>query len=132
LPSHFNWSSAASRTITYDPVSWRRNRFMSIMLLPGKINSVIGSSFGRLRGTVSTAEYLISETDRLVASVLDALEVVSAENRSADGNHIFMYNLAVEYEDVIAAISRFIERHGKRLWRLYMTGSEIRIALEEQ
>jgi len=89
---------------------------------------------GRLRGTVSMAEYLISETDRLVTNVLDALEVVSAENRSADCNHIFMnfvYNLAVEYEDVVAAISGFIERHGKRLWRLHVTGSEIRIALED-
>lgn len=89
---------------------------------------------GRLRGTMSTAEYLISETDRLVTSVLDALEVVSAQYRNADCNHIFMnfvYNLAVEYEDVLAAISGFIERHGKRLWRLHVTGSEIRIALED-
>ena len=78
---------------------------------------------GRLRGTMSTSEYLISETDRLVTSVLDALEVVSAEYRSADCNHIFMnfvYNLAVEYEDVLAAISGFIERHGKHLWRLHV------------
>ena len=89
---------------------------------------------GRLRGTMSTAEFLISETDRLVTSVLDALEVVSAQYRNADCNHIFMnfvYNLAVEYEDVLAAISGFIERHGKRLWRLHVTGSEIRIALED-
>ncbi|KAJ7876806.1 acetyl-CoA carboxylase [Mycena leptocephala] len=89
---------------------------------------------GRLRGSMSTAEYLISETDRLVTSVLDALEVVTAEHRNADCNHIFMnfvYNLAVTYEDVLAAISGFIERHGKRLWRLHVTGSEIRIALED-
>jgi len=90
---------------------------------------------GRLRGSMSTAEYLISETDRLVTSILDALEIVRAEHRNADCNHIFMnfvYNLAVEYEDVLAAISGFIERHGKRLWRLHVTGSEIRIALEDK
>jgi acetyl-CoA carboxylase/biotin carboxylase 1 len=90
---------------------------------------------GRLRGTMSTAEYLISETDRLVTSVLDALEVVSAQYRTADCNHIFLnfvYNLAVSYEDVLEAISGFIERHGKRLWRLHVTGSEIRIALEDE
>ncbi|KIJ65157.1 hypothetical protein HYDPIDRAFT_89293 [Hydnomerulius pinastri MD-312] len=89
---------------------------------------------GRLRGSMSTAEYLVSETDRLVTSVLDALEVVSAQHRNADVNHIFMnfvYNLAVTYEDVLEAISGFIERHGKRLWRLHVTGSEIRIALED-
>src|SRR5579875_3019939 len=89
---------------------------------------------GRLRGSMSTAEYLISETDRLVTSVLDALELVSAEQRNADCNHIFLnfiYNLAITYEDVLAAISGFIERHGKRLWRLHVTGLEIRIALED-
>ncbi len=89
---------------------------------------------GRLRGTMSTAEYLISETDRLVTNVLDALELVSAEHRNADCNNIFInfvYNLAVTYEDVLAAISGFIERHGKRLWRLHVTGSEIRVALED-
>ncbi|KAG0694582.1 acetyl-CoA carboxylase [Suillus ampliporus] len=89
---------------------------------------------GRLRGSMSTAEYLVSETDRLVTSILDALEVVSAQHRNADVNHIFMnfvYNLAVSYEDVLTAIAGFIERHGKRLWRLHVTGSEIRIALED-
>ncbi|KAH6919057.1 acetyl CoA carboxylase [Coprinopsis sp. MPI-PUGE-AT-0042] len=77
---------------------------------------------GRLRGSMSTAEYLISETDRLVTSILDALEIVSAQHRSADCNHIFtnfVYNLAVEYEDVLAAMVGFVERHGKRLWRLH-------------
>ena len=90
---------------------------------------------GRLRGSMSTKQYLISETDRLVTSILDALEVVSAQYRNADVNHIFMnfvYNLQVSYEDVLEAISGFIERHGKRLWRLHVTGSEIRIALEDQ
>lgn len=90
---------------------------------------------GRIRGSMSMAEYLISETDRLVTSILDALEIVSAQHRNADCNHIFMnfvYNLPVEYEDVLAAISGFIERHGKRLWRLRVTGSEIRIALEDK
>jgi acetyl-CoA carboxylase / biotin carboxylase 1 len=89
---------------------------------------------GRLRGAMSTEEYLVSETDRLVTSILDALEVVSPQYRTADCNHIFMnfvYNLAVTYEDVLSAISGFIERHGKRLWRLHVTGSEIRVVLED-
>ncbi|KAI0796098.1 acetyl CoA carboxylase [Abortiporus biennis] len=89
---------------------------------------------GRIRGNMNTAQYLISETDRLVTSILDALEVVSVNHRNADCNHIFMnfiYNLPVTYEDVLEAISGFIERHGKRLWRLHVTGSEIRIVLED-
>jgi acetyl-CoA carboxylase/biotin carboxylase 1 len=89
---------------------------------------------GRLRDSMNTADYLISETDRRVTSILDALEVVSVKYRNSDCNHIFMnfiYNLSVSYEDVLAAVSGFIERHGKRLWRLHVTSSEIRIALED-
>ncbi|KAH9839950.1 acetyl CoA carboxylase [Rhodofomes roseus] len=89
---------------------------------------------GRVLGNMNTAQYLISETDRLVTNILDTLEVVSAQHRNADVNHIFMnfiYNLPVTYDDVLEAISGFIERHGKRLWRLHVTGSEIRIVLED-
>jgi acetyl-CoA carboxylase/biotin carboxylase 1 len=90
---------------------------------------------GRLRGNITMAEYLISETDRLVTSILDSLEVVTSQQRNADCNHIFMnfvYNLPVTYEDVLQAMAGFIERHGKRLWRLHVTGSEIRIVLEDR
>lgn len=89
---------------------------------------------GRIRGNINMAQYLISETDRLVNSILDSLELVSAKQRNADTNHIFInfiYNLSVTYDDVLEAISGFIERHGKRLWRLHVTGSEIRIVLED-
>jgi acetyl-CoA carboxylase/biotin carboxylase 1 len=89
---------------------------------------------GRLRDNMNTADYLISETDRRVTSILDALEVVGVKYRNSDCNHIFMnfiYNLSVSYEAVLAAVSGFIERHGKRLWRLHVTSSEIRIALED-
>lgn len=89
---------------------------------------------GRIAGSINTAEYLISETDRLVTNVLDALEVASAGYRNADCNHIsinFICNLGVTFEEVLQAVSGFIERHGKRLWRLHVTGSEIRIALED-
>jgi acetyl-CoA carboxylase / biotin carboxylase 1 len=89
---------------------------------------------GRIRGNINMAQYLISETDRLVNNILDALELVSVKQRNADTNHIFInfiYNLSVTYDDVLEAISGFIERHGKRLWRLHVTGSEIRIVLED-
>lgn len=51
---------------------------------------------GRLRASMSTAEYLITETDRLMTVVLDALEVVSAQHRNADCNNIFM-NFGVSF-----------------------------------
>ena len=45
---------------------------------------------GRVCGGISMAKYLISETNHLVTSILDSLEVVSAKRRSADCNHIFI------------------------------------------
>ncbi|KIJ55614.1 hypothetical protein M422DRAFT_199902 [Sphaerobolus stellatus SS14] len=89
---------------------------------------------GRVRGSVTTADYLISETDRLVGSILDALEIVSAKHRGADCNHIgmnFVYNLNVTFDQVMDAVSGFLERHGKRLWRLHVTGAEVRCKLED-
>ncbi|KAG8990813.1 acetyl-coenzyme-A carboxylase, partial [Tulasnella sp. 427] len=89
---------------------------------------------GRLRNEQHTAEYLISQTDHLVGSILDALEIVVAKHRNADCNHIsvnFIYNLKVTYAEVLQAVAGFIDRHGKRLWRLRVTGAEIRIVLED-
>ncbi|KAG8859982.1 acetyl-coenzyme-A carboxylase [Serendipita sp. 411] len=82
---------------------------------------------GRLPSSMRTAEFLISETDRLVGAILDALEVVSNQYRNTDCNHIsmnFVYNLNVGIEEVHEAIAGFLERHGKRLWRLHVTGAE--------
>lgn len=104
-----------------------------------------------------TAEYLISECDRLVTDIMDALEVVGAESRNgeslslyplssrrladlsyirlaADCNHVainFIYNVLVDFDDVQEALAGFIERHGRRLWRLRITAAEIRMVLED-
>jgi acetyl-CoA carboxylase / biotin carboxylase 1 len=89
---------------------------------------------GRLPPQMRTAEFLISETDRLVGAILDALEVVSNQYRNTDCNHIsmnFVYNLNVTMEEVYEALAGFLERHGKRLWRLHVTGAEVRISLED-
>lgn len=79
-------------------------------------------------------QYLISETDRLVNSILNTLEIVSTKQCNADMGHIFInfiYNLSVMYEDVFEAILGFIKCHGKRLWRLHITGLEICIVLKD-
>ncbi|BGO92724.1 hypothetical protein NBRC10512_003896 [Rhodotorula toruloides] len=89
---------------------------------------------GRLRGNMKTADYLVSEADRLVTDVLDSLEVASSQRRAADGNHIslnFLYSLRLDFDEVQAALAGFIDRHGKRFWRLRVTGAEIRIVLED-
>ncbi|KAL3480745.1 acetyl-CoA carboxylase [Aspergillus californicus] len=83
---------------------------------------------GRLRDDIPTAEYLTSEADRLMNDILDALEVIG--NNNSDLNHIFInfspvFNL--EPQAVEQALAGFLERFGLRLWRLRVTGAEIRI-----
>src|SRR5204863_6485386 len=45
---------------------------------------------GRLRSNVRTADYLISESDRLLNEILDTLEIVSSERKNSDCNHLFI------------------------------------------
>ncbi|KAL4749249.1 hypothetical protein BDW72DRAFT_178697 [Aspergillus terricola var. indicus] len=83
---------------------------------------------GRLRDDIPTAEYLTSEADRLMNDILDALEVIG--NNNSDLNHIFInfspvFNL--QPKDVEEALAGFLDRFGLRLWRLRVTGAEIRI-----
>ncbi|RSH85904.1 acetyl-coenzyme-A carboxylase [Apiotrichum porosum] len=89
---------------------------------------------GRFVGQMKQTEYLISETDRLVGDILDTLEISMSEYRQADCNHISVncvYSLNVTFEDVQEALAGFIERHGKRLWRLRVTQAEIRVVIED-
>ncbi|KAJ5815599.1 hypothetical protein N7474_007376 [Penicillium riverlandense] len=83
---------------------------------------------GRLRDDIPTAEYLISEADRLMNDILAALEIIG--NNNSDLNHIFInfspvFNL--QPIDVEQALAGFLDRFGRRLWRLRITGAEIRI-----
>jgi acetyl-CoA carboxylase/biotin carboxylase 1 len=83
---------------------------------------------GRLRDEIPTADYLISETDRLVNDILDALEIIG--NNNSDLNHIFLnfsHVFPLSPEEIEPALGGFIERFGRRLWRLRVTGAEIRI-----
>ncbi|KAJ2784730.1 acetyl-coenzyme-A carboxylase [Coemansia javaensis] len=88
---------------------------------------------GRMSSAVATVEYLISETDRLLNDILDALEILTAEHPNSDCNHLFIsflpiFNLdAAEFEP---AYRGFLERHGKRLFRLRVTAAEIRFLVQ--
>ncbi|OAL19402.1 hypothetical protein AYO20_11646 [Fonsecaea nubica] len=83
---------------------------------------------GRLKDEIPTAEYLISETDRLVNDICDALEIIG--NNNSDLNHIFInftpvFNL--QPGDVEEQVAGFLERFSRRFLRLRVTGAEIRI-----
>lgn len=84
---------------------------------------------GRVRADIPPSEYLISETDRLVNDILDALEIIGTENTDLNHIHIFFTQTFVDLapDEVEAALAGFLERFGRRLWRLRVTGSEIRI-----
>lgn len=83
---------------------------------------------GSVRDDITAPEYLISEAHRLISDILDTLEVIDTSN--TDMNHIFINFSAVfniTPEDVENAFGGFLERFGRRLWRLRVTGAEIRI-----
>ncbi|KAG0644556.1 acetyl-CoA carboxylase [Tuber brumale] len=83
---------------------------------------------GGLRDEIITADYLISETDRLVNDILDALEIIG--NNDSDLNHIFINFTPVSPlspEEIEPALGGSTERFGRRLWRLRVTGAEIHI-----
>lgn len=84
---------------------------------------------GVISEKISISEYLIAESNRLMSDILDALEVIDTSN--SDLNHIFINFSAVfnvTPEEVEAAFGSFLERFGRRLWRLRVTGAEIRIS----
>ncbi|KAF3986487.1 hypothetical protein FT663_04865 [Candidozyma haemuli var. vulneris] len=84
---------------------------------------------GVISEDISISEYLIAESNRLMSDILDALEVIDTSN--SDLNHIFINFSAVfnvTPEDVEAAFGSFLERFGRRLWRLRVTCAEIRIS----
>ncbi|CAK9435969.1 uncharacterized protein LODBEIA_P05660 [Lodderomyces beijingensis] len=83
---------------------------------------------GVIKDDISISEYLIAESNRLMSDILDTMEVIDTSN--SDLNHIFInfsnvFN--VQPAEVEAAFASFLERFGRRLWRLRVTGAEIRI-----
>ena len=83
---------------------------------------------GRLRDDIPTAEYMISEADRLVNDILDAMEIIG--NNNSDMNHMFINFSTVfplQPEEVEGALGGFLERFARRAWRLRVTGAEIRV-----
>ncbi|ORY59295.1 acetyl-CoA carboxylase [Pseudomassariella vexata] len=83
---------------------------------------------GRLRDEIPTAEYLISEADRVVSDIFDALEIIG--NNNSDLNHLFLNFTPVfqlRPEEVEHSLQGFLDRFGPRAWRLRVAQVEIRI-----
>ncbi|KAK0320955.1 acetyl-coenzyme-A carboxylase [Friedmanniomyces endolithicus] len=87
---------------------------------------------GRLREDIPTAEYMISEADRLMTDILDAMEIIG--NNNSDMNHIFINfsaALPLQATEIEEALAGFLDRFGRRAWRLRVTGAEIRIICQD-
>ncbi|KAK3334548.1 acetyl-CoA carboxylase [Neurospora tetraspora] len=83
---------------------------------------------GRLRDEIPTAEYLISEADRVINDIFDALEIIG--NNNSDLNHMFLNFTPVfqlQPEEVEHSLQGFLDRFGPRGWRLRVAQVEIRI-----
>ncbi|KAI9306564.1 acetyl-CoA carboxylase [Cunninghamella echinulata] len=90
---------------------------------------------GRVKNSMRTADYLISESDRLLTDILDTLEIVSHDYKNSDCNHLFINfipTFAIEADEVEIALKDFVDRHGKRLWKLRVTGAEIRFNIQSK
>ncbi|KAG8165715.1 hypothetical protein KVR01_004267 [Diaporthe batatas] len=83
---------------------------------------------GRLRDEIPTAEYLISEADRVINDIFDALEIIG--NNNSDLNHLFI-NFTPVFQlhprEVEYSLQGFLDRFGPRGWRLRVAQVEIRI-----
>ncbi|KAK3302684.1 acetyl-CoA carboxylase [Chaetomium strumarium] len=83
---------------------------------------------GRLRDEIPTAEYLISEADRVINDIFDALEIIGTSN--SDLNHMFINftpTFQLQPQEVEHSLQGFLDRFGPRGWRLRVAQVEIRI-----
>ena len=87
----------------------------------------------QLRDSVPTAEYMIAEADKLLTDILDAMELVGHNN--SDMNHIFINFSTVfplDTKEVEQALAAFLDRFGRRAWRLRVVGVEVRIVCTDK
>ncbi|CAJ2510273.1 Uu.00g061730.m01.CDS01 [Anthostomella pinea] len=83
---------------------------------------------GRLRDDIPTVEYLVSEADRVINDIFDALEIIG--NNNSDLNHMFLNFTPVfqlNPQEVESSLQGFLDRFGPRAWRLRVSQVEIRI-----
>lgn len=79
---------------------------------------------------ISTPEYLLSESNKLMNDILESLQTV--DTSGSDLNHIFINFtavFAVDPSEILKAFRDFLDRFGRRLWRLRVVGAEIRLVI---
>ncbi|KND02645.1 uncharacterized protein SPPG_01732 [Spizellomyces punctatus DAOM BR117] len=78
---------------------------------------------------VRTHDFLVSEGNRIVTDIMDALEIVGAQYPNTDCNHLFINfvpTFEIDIDAAEASLKEFVDRHGQRLWKLRVATAEVR------
>ncbi|EGF84402.1 hypothetical protein BATDEDRAFT_18673 [Batrachochytrium dendrobatidis JAM81] len=84
---------------------------------------------GHILSNMRTHDFLVSEGNRILTDVLDALELLSATHPNTDCNHLFLNiipTFQLDLDEMESSLRSFVERHGKRLFKLRVTTAEVR------
>ena len=88
---------------------------------------------GQLTNAVKTHDFLVSEGDRILTDIMDALEIVSAVHQNTDCNIIsvfFIPTFNLDITEIERSLHEFVNRHGSRLWTLRVTTAEVRFIIQ--
>ncbi|KAJ3169538.1 acetyl-coenzyme-A carboxylase [Geranomyces variabilis] len=81
---------------------------------------------------IRTHEFLVSEGNRILTDIMDALEIVGAQYPNTDCNHLFVNfvpTFEIDVDAAEASLKEFVERHGQRLWKLRVAIAEVRFII---
>ncbi|KAJ1558698.1 acetyl-coenzyme-A carboxylase, partial [Nowakowskiella sp. JEL0078] len=88
---------------------------------------------GQISSTVKTHDFLVSEGNRILSDIMDALEIVSAQHPNTDCNHIFINFIPtfdIDANAVEGSLKDFVGRSGSRLFKLRVTTAEVRFVIQ--
>ncbi|KAJ3014968.1 acetyl-coenzyme-A carboxylase [Thoreauomyces humboldtii] len=81
---------------------------------------------------IRTHDFLVSEGNRILTDIMDALEIVGAQYPNTDCNHLFVNfvpTFEIDVDAAEASLKEFVERHGQRLWKLRVATAEVRFII---
>ncbi|KAH6585272.1 hypothetical protein BASA61_006947 [Batrachochytrium salamandrivorans] len=84
---------------------------------------------GHILSNMRTHDFLVSEGNRILTDVLDALELLAATHPNTDCNHLFLNiipTFQLDLDEMESSLRSFVDRHGKRLFKLRVTTAEVR------
>ncbi|KAI9096466.1 acetyl-CoA carboxylase [Phlyctochytrium arcticum] len=99
--------------------------FVRAIVYPGQAPTVSG---------IRTHDFLVSEGNRILTDIMDALEIVGAQYPNTDGNHLFINfvpTFEIDIDAAEASLKEFVDRHGQRLWKLRIATADVRFIIRK-